>query len=133
MAGASNHFRQRVLERFPPGIDPDALADEITAAIRTERWDFIERVMRTHRKDQDAPPRSIWRIRLGDVSGYVVVCDLTARPITAPTQEQMRATKAARRTRRPRLDIEKMEVDEESKKHGRARIVRLRKQGGVWR
>lgn len=128
---ASPHFRDRVLQRCPPGTDPDELADAVTAAIKGEWWDVIQRVMPSH--GTDMPNRTIWRVRIDGESVYVVVSDKSAMPITVLTQEQMRATKAARRTRRPRLEIEKMEVDEESKKHGRARIVRLRKQGGVWR
>lgn len=133
MGGASKHFRERVLERCPAGTDPDLLADEITTAIRDERHDVIERVMRTHRPSSDAPKRTIWRVRISGESIYVIVCDRTLHPVTVMTQEQIRITKAAKKARRKRETIEGQMIGKEVHRHGRARVVRLRKQGGLWR
>lgn len=130
---ASAHFRDRVLQRCPIGTDPDRLADAITAAILAERWDLIERVMRTHRPTPGAPLRTIWRVRINGHSVYAIVCDQTSKPITVLTQEQIRATKAARKLRRKRELVERQMEADETQRHGKQRIVRLRKNKGLWR
>lgn len=129
---ALDHFRQRVAERCPPGIDADQFASRITKAIRKEQHDVIERVMPARSKD-GLIKRTIWRIRVADHSIYVVVCDKSARPITVLSQEQIAVTKAARKARRKRQEFEAMRAEEESNRHARARAIRLRKNGGIRR
>lgn len=128
----SNHFRQRVAERCPTCTDADQLAWEIREAICNEDHSFIERVMPARSKDGNIK-RTIWRVRIADESFYVVVCDRTQRAITVLTQEQFAVTKAARKANRRRETLEAIRMEEENQKHGRARIVRLRKQGGIRR
>lgn len=123
------HFNQRVAERCPPGTDPDILARAITHAIQSGQHRLIERVMDAHVRDNETGERSIWRIRIDGQSLYVVVCDVSARPITILTQEQFRSTKAARKARRKREALELMKSIESERRDGRARMIRLRKKG----
>lgn len=129
MAIVLEHFRKRVAERCPPGTDAVLLAENIVAAIRYNRRDLIERVMPAHSKDGRIK-RTVWRVRIGGESVYVVVCDQKVQPITVLTQEQVAITKAARKARRKRQEFEAMRAEEESNRHARARAIRLRKNGG---
>ena len=128
-----DHFRERVAERCPEGTNPVQLARAIAAAIRDGRDDLCERVMRA-RHDPDLDPRTIWRFKLpcGTLI-YPVVCDLTLRCVTLLTQEQMRSTKAARKTKRSRKAVVAREIVEDAQHHARKRAIRLRKQGRVCR
>lgn len=130
---ASHHFRQRVAERCPPGTDANRLASEIRCAILTQNDTFISRVMAARTAWGEEPHRSIWRIRIEGQSLYVVVCDRTSRPITILTQEQMRSTRAALKAGKRRAKYEAEQAANDSHKAARARIVRLRKQGGLRR
>lgn len=132
MAIVLEHFRQRVAERCPPGTDADLLAENIVAAIRYNRRDLIERVMPARSRDGRIK-RTVWRVRIAGQSIYVVVCDEKLQPITVMTQEQVAITKAARKARRKRQEFEAMRVEEESNRHAKARMVRLRKNGGIRR
>lgn len=128
----SPHFHMRVAERCPPGTDADLLASNIAFAIRNDMHGLIERVMPAQSSDGRVK-RTIWRVRISGESIYVVVCDKTQRAITVLTQEQFAVTKAARKANRRRETLEAIRMEEENQKHGRARIVRLRKQGGIRR
>ena len=93
-----HHFNIRLRERFPHLPDPEATRRHIWQRIRVAiaRGDQpdIERVM-----PSDHPGRTIWRAILPEGIIYVAADNCDGAPLTALTQEQVRATKDVMRGR----------------------------------
>lgn len=90
----NEHFRQRVSERMPPGVDADILSEIIATCIK-ENSPYLDRICSD--LSENGMRKTIYRFRLLDRSWYAVVNDSNLMPVTILTQEMMRAKKRNRK------------------------------------
>ena len=88
------HFRQRVSERMPPGIDADMLSEIIVTCIK-ESSPYLDRICSD--LSENGMRKTICRFQLLDQSWYAVVNDSDLMPVTMLTQEKKRDKKRNRK------------------------------------
>ena len=105
----TDHFRQRVAERCPPGTDAAALAGFLRDAVLNDRRDLIDRVMPA--VSEGGRARHFWRVVLPcGTPMYALVYDHNGVAVTTMTHEQFRITRAACKARRKREVLEREAV-----------------------
>lgn len=98
---ANLHFCQRAAER---GItcDPAVLYDDLCRALAQGGHGVIEHCfeLSSATDPEGKPLRSLWRFRGDDGVFYAVVSNVTLRPVTVLTHDQMKYYREARRRQR---------------------------------